>query len=131
MNNPRLLPTIVFRIIVVLLCACDHDPNSPEAEWAYQVTSGACGHLVYAEKLGPDSASALGVVEARKIEAYGEGGFALEPCRLQVVDRYGEIPQERFYAIRVLDAETGTHLHSVSEVIATDGDLFTLAWCPD
>jgi len=131
MNTPRLLPTVLLSIIVVVLCACEQNLNSPEAEWAYQVTSGACGHLMFAEKLGPDSASAWETVKARKIEAYGEGGLALETYLLQVIDQDGEVPQERFYAIRVLDAETGTHLHSVSEVIATNGDLFTLDWCPD
>jgi len=34
-------------------------------------------------------------------------------------------------AVTVQHAGSGTLVHSVSEVITTEGDLFDLRWCPD
>lgn len=97
----------------------------------YRITEGACGDVVFAESIGADSASAFEVVEARKIEEYGAGEVRLEAYALEVVDEQGNVPAPRFYALRVLQAGTGVHVHSVFEVITTEGDLFHLRWCPD
>ena len=98
---------------------------------AYQITEGACGEVVFVENLGPDLASAIEVLEERKIEQLGGGQLRLETYRLEVVDRNGNTPQEEFHAVRVLEGDTQFLAHSVVEVVTSDGDLFHLEWCPD
>lgn len=113
------------------LAACDGNRTGPEDPRAYRITDGACGDVVFVENLGTDSASAVQTVEARKAEEYGQGAVTLEAYRLEVVDQHGNVPEPKFCALRVLDAQTGSLVHSVSEVITTEGDLFSLRWCPD
>lgn len=47
------------------------------------------------------------------------------------VDQDGAAPRAEFYAVRVLDTDTQLLAHSVAEVLTTEGDLFSLEWCPD
>lgn len=116
---------------LVILASCNENGVGPEKPLAYSITKGACGEVVFAERIGVDSISAIMVIETRKSEQYGEGKVKLDPFSLEVVDNHGNAPEPDFYALRVLDATTGGLLHSVSEVITTDGDLFKLWWCPD
>ena len=116
---------------LVFLTACDGSRTGPEASGAYRITDGACGVVVFVENLGADSATAVEMVEARKANAYGQGEIVLEAHALEVVDEHGTVPEPDFYALRVLEAGTGVLVHSVTDVITTDGDLFGLQWCPD
>ncbi len=68
MNNSYLRLVGFLPIVVLALSACEKSLNAPEVGWAFQVTAGACGHLLFAEKLGPDSASAVEAVAERKTE---------------------------------------------------------------
>lgn len=116
---------------VVLAAACTGVGVGPETPLSYRILEGACGDVLFVESIGTDSASALAEVEARKAEWFGDGEVVVAPYALEVVDEHGNPPSARFYALEVLDADTGTRLHSVSEVITTDGDLFHIDWCPD
>lgn len=111
--------------------ACDTNSTESVESLIYQVTNGACGEIVFVEKVGVDFSSAFGIVEARKLEVYGRDELTLKAYALKVIANDGSVPDMEFYAIRVLSAQTGTHLHSVSEVITSRGDLFKLVWCPD
>lgn len=115
---------------VQLVAACNGGvgPNTP---LTYRVIAGACGDVVFVERIGTDSASAIEVVEVREVEQFGEGDVLLDPYRLEVVDEHHRSPAPRFYALRALSGDSGMFLHSVFEVITTDGDLFHLRWCPD
>lgn len=117
--------------IVLVLAGCDQDPVGPEGQATYQVTEGACGEVHFVEKLGTDLATAIGVLEGRKAEQFGVGQVTLETFRLQVADRDGAAPEAEFYAVRVVDTDTQLLAHSVVEVVTTEGDLFSLEWCPD
>jgi hypothetical protein len=122
---------VLLCVGLVLLASCTGNGTGPEVALTYQITEGACGNVVFVESIGTDSATALAAVEARKTEQFGEGAVRLDVYPLQVVDRHGDPPQHRFYAVRVEDAESGMLVHSVAEVITTGGDLFSLQWCPD
>lgn len=111
------------------LTACSGTVSEPEQVLTYRVVEGACGVVGFVEKIGVDSASAVQVVEARELRRFGEITIVAFP--LEVVDDDGNPPEADFYGIRVLDPETETHVHSVSDVITSDGDLFNLWWCPD
>lgn len=115
---------------LVFLAACS-DTKGPEAVPSYTITAGACGKVIFAENLGADSASAVQAVEARKAARYRPGKVALEATSLEVVDRHGNAPEPKFYALHVLAMETGSLEESVSDVITTKGDLFMLQWCSD
>jgi hypothetical protein len=116
---------------LLVLVSCGENSVGPERRLTYRIVAGACGKVVFAESIGVDSASAIAVVEARKAKQYGEGKVLLDPFPLEVVDEHGAPPGPNFYALRVLDADTEVPVHSVSEVVTTDGDLFKLWWCPD
>lgn len=115
----------------MIIAACTDDGVAPEEPITFLIVEGACGEVTFSESIGVDFAAALTVIEMRKVEQFGEDQAVLEPFLLQVVDEHGNPPEPDFYAIRVLDADTGHHVHSVTEVITTDGDLFILLWCPD
>ena len=121
----------VLAVAVALAGACNRGVTEEEDLSRYRVTAGACGKLFFSEHLAVDSASALAVVAARKDVQYGAGTTVLEPFALGVVDKAGSVPADRFYGIKVKDAQSGMHLHSVVEVISTIGDLYLLSWCPD
>ncbi|MFO8175805.1 MAG: hypothetical protein R6T96_16090 [Longimicrobiales bacterium] len=116
---------------MVILLSCTNEGVGPREPLTFVVTEGACGTVEFAERIGVDFASAMKVVEDRKAEQYGEGRVILDPRPLEVVDENGNPPEPDFFALWVLDADTGFLVHSVLEVITTDGDLFTLKWCPD
>lgn len=120
---------LLLSVGTALLSACD--TNGPYEPATYQVTEGACGEVVFEESIGADSLSAAEAVEAQKVEEYGQDNIALEAYVLEVADEDGTVPEPEFYALRVLDAETKFFVHSVSEVITDEGDLFRLLWCPD
>lgn len=113
------------------LPGCDQDPVGLAEPEAYQVTEGACGEVHFVERLGTDFATALEVLDGRKVEQFGVGQVTLETYRLQVVDQDGAAPRAEFYAVRVLEADSQLLAHSVAEVLTTEGDLFSLEWCPD
>lgn len=115
----------------VFLAACGDDSAGPEARPSYTITAGACGKLVFHENLGADSASAIQKFEARTTTKYGAGRFTLEPQLLEVVDRHGNVPEPRFYALQLINHETGAIEYSPVDVITTGGDLFRLVWCLD
>ena len=116
--------------VFTLLAACK-DSVSPDTALRYRIVAGACGSVVFGEKIGSDSASAVAVMEARATEKYGQRRVTIELFPLEVVDQHATPPQAAFYALEILDAGTGMPVHSVFEVITTTGDLFFLEWCPD
>jgi hypothetical protein len=122
---------VVVALLALVIAACSDDGVAPEEPLTFLIVEGACGNVIFSESIGVDFASALTVIETRKVEQFGEDQVVIDPFLLQVVDEHGNPPEPDFYAIRVLDAETGHHVHSVTEVITTDGDLFILWWCPD
>ncbi|MDP2885370.1 MAG: hypothetical protein Q8P51_10160 [Ignavibacteria bacterium] len=136
-------PRIVFvwaTATWVMLCSCG-DSNIVEErdeQLSYRVAKGACGRVVFDERIGTGYTSAFKTIEERKVEAFEKycpeapcHRIRLEPFELEVVDEKGVAPAAKFFGLKVLDRETGSLLHSVSEVITTDGDLFQLQWCLD
>ncbi len=123
--------TLLLCLGIVPLSACDAHGTASDEPLTYRVTEGACGDVVFVERIGSDATSAFETIEAQKVDQWGRDNVRIEAYALDVVDADGNVPTRSFYALRVLNADTGTHLHSVSEVITSDGDLFRLMWCPD
>ena len=128
---PPALALLLPALALLLLAGCDLAGESQQHALTYRVTDGACGEIVFEENLAADLDAAIQLIEAQKVEQYGRENVSLEVRELGVVDSNGETPRAGFYAVHVLDAESGTHLHSVSEVISSSGELYHLLWCPD
>lgn len=122
---------LTFGVALALLGSCADGNVGPEDPPAYQVITGACGKVVFIEKVGEDLESALAVVEARIVESFSAGDVKLELDRLEVVDEQGASPAEEFYLVLVLDPNMEELLFSASDVVTTEGTLFRLQWCPD
>lgn len=148
MNRSRSIRRFLLRVAVIrraaglcrpvalgaalaLLASCGDDNVGPEDPLTYQVVTGACGKVVFIEKVGGDLESALAVVEARIGESHAAGDVKLELTRLEVADGRGASPAGEFYLVLVLDPDTEELLYSASDVVTTGGDLFRLQWCPD
>ena len=123
---------LAWFVFVIYGCSGVTGEEEPAAEEpaTYRITEGACGRVVFEERIGTDSTSAVTTVRQRKIEWFGHTNFTIESTRLEVEDMDGTIPEEKFYGLHILD-EDSLHLHSVSEVITDTGDLYLLKWCPD
>ena len=104
----------------------------------FKIESGACGSIIFSEKIGNNYLSAYKELEDRKLYEFNKNcpnvpcnEIQFESYKIEVVDKNNKTPNEEFYAIRVIDKQTKLLLHSVSEVITTNGNFFRICWCPD
>ena len=104
----------------------------------YKITNGACGSVIYQEKIGINFETAYNVLEKQKTEEFSKYcpdapcyEIELDYYKIDVVDENNITPSEQFYAIQVLDKSTKMLVHSVSEVITDRGNLYKISWCPD
>lgn len=133
MKFSKYFPIFVFAIISNIVFSCTKitgEETTNEQPISYQITDGACGEVIFEENIGTDSLSAVETIRQRKIEFLGHNNFMIESTQLRVEDENGIVPNEEFFALHILD-EDSLHLHSVSEVITNEGDLYNLSWCPD
>lgn len=133
MKLHKLFPIFVFVIFASIVFSCTKitgEETTTEQPISYQITDGACGEVIFEETIGTDSLSAVEIIRQRKIEFFDHSNFMIESTQLRVEDENGNVPEEKFFALHILD-EDSLHLHSVSEVITNEGDLFNLSWCPD
>jgi len=131
---------LISFVIVILCSSCrENEPiNSPviSSPPQYKIVKGACGVVIYQENLGADYEAALKELEKIKSEYFLKScpnapcyEIILESFLLEVVDENNVKPTVQFNAIRVLDKKTKMLLHSVSEVITSDGNLYIISWC--
>ncbi len=136
------MPKYFFLIILLsFICSCSESTitdNYVENQTELLITGYGCGSITFIEHIGNDFISAFRELEKRKAVEFSRycpddpcAEVELEPFEIEVVDKNNNKPPEKFFAIKVLDKNTGMLLHSVSEVITTRGDLFRMNWCPD
>src|SRR5262245_55085594 len=115
--------------IAATLCAV-HIATIAVEQPPLRILKGACGTLGYVAKLGGDYESALAAVQARNYRKLDCGARGA-PCRFEPYEITVTPEQDvQFFALRVLDSN-GMLVHSVSQVLTTDGQLFVIHWCPD
>jgi hypothetical protein len=134
MTNTRDMVRRAVPVCVVLafVTACSEDSGTdPDTTRRFTVVAGACGVVEFKEVIGTDSASAVAVIESRSAELFGKDTLTIEPQRLEVIDKDGNTPDARFYAIGVLDPDTRQHVISLSDVVTTRGERYQLHWCLD
>ena len=123
--------------VSVLAVLCAFVPSSgaekADAVISFQVTTGACGSVTFVRKVANDYDSAISEMQ-RSLSISNppeqctvKAGCRLEPFEIGVAGS----PGRRFYALRVVDTQTGRQAHGVSQVVTSDGQLFNLRWCPD
>lgn len=135
----RLLAIITLALALAQGCkenAITNDEDSNQT--TYTVIEGACGNIFYQEKIATNFETAYNEIEKRKTKYFSTHcpnvpchEVKLEYYQIAVVDENSIAPSEQFFAIQVLDKHTKMLLHSVSEVITNNGNLYTLTWCPD
>jgi|AntRauTorcE11897_2_1112592.scaffolds.fasta_scaffold14691_2 hypothetical protein len=133
MKFHKLYIIFLFAIIASVIFSCSKitgEETTTEQPISYQITDGACGDVIFEENIGTDSLSAVETIRQRKVEFFDHSNFVIESTQLKVEDENGIVPEEKFFALHILD-EDSLHLHSVSEVITNDGDLYNLSWCSD
>lgn len=133
MKFRKLYPIFVFVIIAGIVFSCTKitgEEINTEQPVSYQIIDGACGEVIFEKNIGSDSLSAVETIRQSKVEFFGHSNFMIESTQLRVEDENGTVPEEKFFALHILD-EDSLHLYSVSEVITSEGDLFNLNWCPD
>ncbi|MEX0660232.1 MAG: hypothetical protein WD381_04395 [Balneolaceae bacterium] len=133
MKFHKLFLILSVAIVTGVIFSCSKitgEQTTTEQPISYQITEGACGEVTFEENIGPDSLSAVETIRKRKVEFFGHSNFMIESTQLKVEDENGIVPEEEFFALHILD-EDSLHLHSVSEVITNEGDLYNLSWCPD
>ena len=130
---------LLIILIYVFLASCGDSilESSYEPGTTFKV-SKSCGEVVFREKLSVNFSKALEELERRKTEEYSKScpespcaEIYLEVYKLEVEDADGNHPKEDFFAVRVLEKESGVLLESVNDVITTSGNLFWRSWCPD
>jgi hypothetical protein len=90
-----------------------------------------------AERLADNFDDALEILEGRKAEEYNFCPNA--PCAeldtefidMKVIDDAGNIPSTDFTAIQFRDRSTGLSIHSLNEVLDSEGNLYFIVWCLD
>jgi len=133
MKVHKLFPLFSIVIIFGGIFSCSENAGeaiTSEQPVSYHITDGACGEIIFEESIGTDSLSAVKTIKQRKAENLGHYSFTIKATSLEIEDKNGNVPEEKFFALHVLDGDS-LHLHSVSEVITSEGDLFKLSWCPD
>lgn len=133
MKHYKLFPIFSLVIVTGVIFSCSKiagEETTAEQPMSYQIIDGACGEVIFEENIGTDSLSAVESIRQRKVEFFGHNNFMIESTQLKVKDEKEIVPEEKFFALHILN-EDSLHLHSVSEVITNEGDLFNLRWCPD
>jgi|AntRauTorcE11897_2_1112592.scaffolds.fasta_scaffold00136_11 hypothetical protein len=133
MKLHQIFPLIGFLILTGVIFGCSNiegEKSVIEQSISYQITEGACGKVIFEERIGIDSVSAIEIIRERKVDFFGHSNFLIESTQLKVEDINGSAPEEKFFALYMLD-EDSLLLHSVSEVITNKGNLYNLSWCQD
>ncbi len=114
----RWYAAVAFLAIATSSLAADSSP--------IRVVEGACGTLSFVSSVGHDYNSALQAMQARLQCNVRSGPCKIEPFEIEVAP----VQPTHFYALKVVNAR-GMLEYGVSNVITTDGRLFTILWCPD
>lgn len=97
----------------------------------YKITEGACGRLIFRQKLGADFQAALQRVSESMMSSQRTNCDAKRgPCRIETKQIRAEGIAERLEAIGVID-RNGVSSGSISTVISSSGDLYSIQSCPD
>lgn len=105
----------------------------------YRADKDMCGEIIFSKKLAENFNSALKMLEAEKKDEFSKycpnnpcHEIELESKKVQELkDVYGNVVNINLYFIKVKDKSTGLSVHSLSEAIDEDGNLYYLHWCPD
>ena len=104
-----------------------------EATPSFRATSGVCGRVFFVKKIAADYQSAMLEMQ-RGVSASdprspcaGKAGCRLESFEIGVEGN----PGTHFYALKLVDTQTGKQAAGVGQVISSDGRLFGIHWCPD
>lgn len=128
-----LISTFAF---LVILCSCSILEDAEiEMQEVYQMKD-SCGELILKEKLASNFKMAKKTFEKEEQEYY-LSYCPDEPCSEIELETYELEVEEvfkselKFTAIRVLDRQSGTLLHSVNDVLTSNGYHYNISWCPE
>ena len=115
--------------------ACDKNPQNEEFNLtkgqSFEIIHGACGSIVYQEKIGCDFDSALDYVikfrEPFVAEPWVEE-YYVKKEKMTIDFNYDD---REFYSIGFIDKLKGLYIFSLMDVIDSEGNYFYIYWCGD
>lgn len=126
---------ILFSILfVTLFFACDE--NSEESMFyenkTFPIIHGACGSIMYQGRIGNNFDSALdSLIKRREPMIYANTWvkeYYIEKETMTIDFNYDN---RMFYSIGFIDKVQKIHIFSLSDVIDSNGNYFTILWCED
>ena len=130
---------LIFRLLIVfstLFIACNKNPKDDEFNLtkgqSFKIIHGACGSIVFLEKIGSDFDSALdSVIKLREPMIIAQPrveGYYIEKEIMTIDFHYDD---RVFYSIGFIDKIKNFHIFSLSDVIDSEGNYFYIYWCED
>lgn len=105
----------------------------------YRADKEVCGVIVFSKNLAEDFNSAYNILETEKKDKFSKycpdnpcHEIELESTKVQELkDLNGDVVNLDLYLIKVKDKSTGVIVHSLSEAIDEEGNLYYLRGCLD
>jgi hypothetical protein len=134
-KNIRIPVLVLISAFLIVISSCSVLEDSDiEMKEVYQIKEGACGELVLKERLAQNFDLAFIKLEAAKADFFQRycpdapcNDIKLETHQIKVEEK----TDHKFMAIWVLDKQDGTLLHSVNDVISSNGYHYNIGWCPE
>ena len=125
-----------FVIFSTCFIACDKNSTDDKLNLtkgqSFKVIHGACGSIVYQEKIGNDFDSALdSVIKLREPMVIAEPWveeYYVEKGIMTIDFVYDD---REFYSIGFIDKVKNLHIFSLTDVIDSKGNYYCIRWCDD
>ena len=130
MKSRVLVPIAVCAVYVLVGCLHRQSVQAETAGATYKITNGACGKLVYVRKVAPTYDEAVAILKTAK-EKQWRKTLNVVPNELTIEKSDKVAPTTKFFALEFITQKGNETIHSWSEVVSTDGELYQLDWCPD
>lgn len=135
------ISSVLFLLCTIAaLTSCNTFQNESNIlmQESYEVVQGACGTINLSGRMAENYDNALKELKREKQDYFSQGcpdapchEIKLKPGELVVIDDKDQNPPVTFYKIRVLDKYDEELLHSVVDVITSNGYYYKIHWCPD
>ena len=135
----NLVLTLLVCTLFLAGCSSSAPPEKSSGRTTYKADKDLCGNIVFSRKLGEDYDSALAILSTEKKNLFSKycpdnpcAEVEIAPHKVQeLTDLDGNKVDLDIYLISVKDASTKVLLHSLSEAIDEEGNLYDVAFCPD
>ena len=123
-------------LLVILFVACDknnkEDYFSLKEGQSFKIIHGACGEIVYKEKIANDFDSALDyLITLREPMIIAETGVEEYYVEKEIMKIDFNYDDREFYSIGFIDKINNFLIFSLTDIIDSEGNYFYIIWCED